>query len=87
MMTSGSPGPALNNRGLLSSTHVHWLATNEPIISANHFKIFATPPNSSLLPPPVPNNPTNPAAEPDLTGFHPMSPLPISDHYSTTHMI
>src|SRR5258706_15359643 len=66
-MTSGSSGSASNTRHLLSSTHVHWLASNEAITSADHFDIFTTPPDSSLLPPPVPNNPANPAAEPDFT--------------------
>src|SRR5258706_16284235 len=66
-MTSGSSGSALNTGHLLSSTYVHWLASNEAITSADHFNIFITPPDLPLLPPPVPNNPANPAAEPDLT--------------------
>src|SRR5882757_6865238 len=70
-MTSGSSGSVSNARGLLSSTYVHWLASNEPITSTDRFDIFSTPPDSSLLPPPIPNNPTNPAAQPDLTQLSP----------------
>ena len=70
-MISGSSGSASNARGLLSSTHVHWLASNAPITSANCFEIFTTTLDSSLIPPPVHNNPANPATEPDLTSLLP----------------
>jgi hypothetical protein len=64
---SSSSGSISNTRGLLSATHLHWLPSNNPITSTNHFDIFVTPPDSHLNPPPVPNDPANPANEPDLT--------------------
>lgn len=70
-MTSGSSGSASNIRGILSSTHVHWLTSNAPITSANRFDIFVTPPDASLLPPPIPSDPANPATEPDLMKLSP----------------
>lgn len=47
-MVSGGFGPVLNAGGLLSDTHAHWLTTIDPITSADHFEILATPPDSSL---------------------------------------
>lgn len=68
-MVSDGSGPVPNAGGLLSDTHVHWLTTIDPITSADRFEIFATPPDSSLDRPPIPNDPiepADPAAEPDL---------------------
>src|SRR5258706_1224104 len=75
MMASSSSVPMPNARGLLSNTHANWIASIDPITSADCFEIFATPPNSSVLPPPIPNDlanpadPANHAAELDLTSL------------------
>ena len=60
-MASSSSVPTPNARGLLSNTHANWITSIDPITSADRFKIFATPPDSSLLPPLIPNDPADPA--------------------------
>jgi hypothetical protein len=45
----------------LAKTHAHWIVLTDPITNANRFEFFATPPDTSLLPPLIPNDPANPA--------------------------
>src|SRR5258706_120947 len=74
--------PAMMATSRVTSSHapIH-INVSSPIkrlndaLSAVRFEIFATPPDSSLLPPPIPNDPANPAdpanhaAELDLTSL------------------
>src|SRR5258706_1357637 len=81
-VASGSSGSASNARGLLSDTHLHWLTSDNPITSSDRIEIFDTPPDSYLNPPPIPDDPANPAAEPDLTMLLPQQ---LIDHIKSLY--